>query len=182
MDYVEHQRGHLLHGVSLPDIPPHRTCSAALQDLWLPHAAPARATVPVPQPGGYDVARPLALAMSPDGKYIAFAGSHSVSLIGLGGEHVAALPLKTAPTGLCFSASGHDLVVMTETAIYLWTPFSGQRPLVLPQSSAPIDAELNASADRLASANARMRPASVPDTTRLTRKRAISGCEVTSTK
>ena len=150
--------GHLLHSVALPDIPPSRIpCSAALQDLYgcrVPPPPNLVLTVPIRQPGGYDVARPLALAMSPDGKYIAFAGSHSVSLMRLDGAHVAALPLKATPTGLCFSASGHDLVVMTETAIYLWTPFSGKHPLVLPQSSAPIDAELNASTDQLATANA----------------------------
>jgi len=90
----------------------------------------------------------------PDGRYVAYARSRSVNLIGLGGEQVASLPLNSTPTGLGFGTSGDGLVVMTGTAIYVWRPLSGQRPLFLPQSSAPIDAELNASADRLAAANA----------------------------
>jgi WD40 repeat protein len=150
----------LLHSVALPGISPATfLCSAALRDIYgcrMPPPPNLTLTVPVPHPTGFrpnDVARLLALAVSPDGSYVAYARSRSVSLIGLSGGRPVSLPLTSTPTGLYFGASGHELVVMTQTAIYLWKPFSRQRPLVLPQPSAPIDAELNASANRLASAN-----------------------------
>ena len=165
--------GRLVHQIPLPGISPSSVpCSAALQDVGkdaalamlsgsycgIPPPPNLVHAVPVPRPSSYSpgnaVMELLALAMNPDGRYIAYARSRSVTMIALDGKQVASLPLNSTPTGLSFSANGDDVVVMTDTAIYLWRPLTGQRPLVLPQPRAPIDAELDAAADRLATANA----------------------------
>jgi WD40 repeat protein len=110
--------------------------------------------VPVTRPGTENpdqaVIELLALAMSPDGRYLAYARFHSVALLAAGGHQIAALHLGGTPTGLSFGAGSRDLLVMTDSAIYLWRPFSGRPPLVIPQSSPPIDVALSESADRLA--------------------------------
>jgi WD40 repeat protein len=95
----------------------------------------------------------LALAVSPDGRYLAYARARSVALLTTGGRRAAALPVAATPTGLSFAVRG-NLIVMTDTAIYVWKPLSGQRPVMLPQSSAPLDVALSASSDRLAVATA----------------------------
>lgn len=164
--------GRLLHHVPMPGISPSVVpCGPALQglniggfrilpgnDCAVPPPPNLVVAAAVPRPA-YSVDVPdlaielLAVAASPDGNYVAYARSRSVALVGLDGQRGASLSLNSTATGLSFTTSS-DLVVMTDTAIYLWKPFSGQSPLVLPQSSAPVDAELNASASRLATANA----------------------------
>ena len=54
------------------------------------------------------------------------------------------------PTGLSFFDGSAGLLVMTDSAIYLWRPFSGSPPVVIRQASAPIDAAVSESGDRLA--------------------------------
>jgi WD40 repeat protein len=147
----------LRHSVALPGIAPARfPCSPVLQIVsygcHLPPPPDLALTVPMPPPDEF-TPELLALAVSPDGRYVAYGRARSVSLLGLGGARPASLPLTGTPTGISFTA-GHDLVIMTGNQIDLWKPFSGQRPLRLPQSSTPIDAELNAPAHRLATANA----------------------------
>ena len=110
-------------------------------------------TVPVTK-SRYDVVIGiLALAASPDGRYVAYARSHSVALMAPDGREIAALPVRSTPTGLSFDPGSNDVLVMTASATYLWKPFSAHPPLVIPQPSPPVDVALSISGDRLVTAN-----------------------------
>ncbi len=102
----------------------------------------------------YAVVALFALAVSPDGRYVAYARSHDVTVMGLDGRQTARLPLASTPTGLFFGSAGDELVVMTSSAIYVWRPLSGRPAEVFRQASAPVDAALSASGNRLAAVSA----------------------------
>lgn len=163
--------GQLIRSVAVPGIAPVTVpCSGELQALdvntalemmsgencGLPPPSDLVLAVPVLRPLGTmpaadnAVLELLALAMSPDGRYIAYARSRAVALLASDGRPLATLPLSGPPTGLQFSASSDELLVMTDTAIYLWKLFSGHPPMIIAQPSAPIDAALSQSGDELA--------------------------------
>lgn len=167
--------GHLIRSVALPGITPSTVpCSPGLQNVGrssalgmmtggscgIPPPSDLTLSVPVPRPldtlpaADNAVVELLALAVSPDGRYIAYAHARSVDLIASDGHPVTTLPVSGTPTGLRFGGSSDDLLIMTDTAIYLWRPLSGQSPLIVPQPSAPIDAALSESGDELAAVGA----------------------------
>jgi YD repeat-containing protein len=165
------QSGKLVRSIALLDIAPSIVpCSAGLKDVGrdaalgmlsggscgIPPPADLVLSVPVPRPLGgvsdYAVIEPLALAVSPDGSYLAYARSGSVVLLSAYGHQTATLQLGRTATGLSFGPASNDLLVMTDKAIYLWKPLSGHLPLVIPQSSAPIDAVLSESGGEVAAA------------------------------
>ena len=163
--------GQLVRQVNLPGIAASAVpCSATLQHigdaaslgimsggtLWHPavvRPGARRARAPAAQqhlPAEYnDVLELLALAVSPDGRYAAYARASSIAVLDTGGRVVAKLPVASAPVGLSFSSSG-DLLVVTGKAAYLWKPLSGRPPVVVPMSSTPIDATVNPSGAELA--------------------------------
>ena len=112
---------------------------------------PPDLTVAVPLPGpnpndptlGFEYVATLALSMSADGKYLAYAGADDVTVVRTGTKRVTTLPVGGAVSGLAFGPAGDRMVVMTENAIYLWTPFSARPALVIRQPSAPIDAVMS---------------------------------------
>jgi WD40 repeat protein len=108
--------------------------------------------LPRPMTGAPDFAviELLPLAISPDNSYVAYARDDSVALLDSAGHQVAALKVDSRPTGLSFFDGSVGLLVMTDTAVYLWRPFSGSPPLVIRQASTPIDAMLSESGNRLA--------------------------------
>ena len=55
--------------------------------------------------------------------------------------------------GLAFGPGPDDLLVMTSTAIYLWQPLTGHKPLEIGQPSVPIDAAVSVNGDVLAVAD-----------------------------
>jgi WD40 repeat protein len=167
--------GNLVRSVALPGITASTApCSPGLQSVGeisalkmmsggrcgLPPPPDLVLAVPVPRPLGlfpamYNaVVELLALAMSPDGRYIAYARGRSVALEASDGRPVTTLRLAGVPAGLRFGASSDGLLIMTDMAIYLWSPLSGRPPLVVPQPSAPIDATLSESGAELAVAGA----------------------------
>ena len=160
--------GQLVRSIALPGIARAPfPCSQGLRDLD-PEAVPigqcdipppSRLVLPVPvtRPDGpyppITLTESLPVAVSQDDDYVAYARSMSVSVLSSQGHQIAALPLRSAATGIAFAGASNEILVMTETAIYLWWPLS-QRPLaVIPQPSAPIDATLSASGTELAVAD-----------------------------
>jgi len=160
--------GQLVRSIALPGIVPAPfPCSRGLKELD-PEAVPigqcdipppSRLALPVPVPapsGQYrdiTLTEPLPVAVSRDSGYVAYARSTSVSVLSPQGHQIAALPLRSAVTGIAFTGASDEVLVMTETAIYLWWPLS-RRPLaVIQQPSAPIDATLSASGTELAVAD-----------------------------
>ena len=119
----------------------------------LPPPSHLALAVPLPRPAygaGYAVVEPLALAVSPDSRYIAYAKARSVTVIGPAGQLAARMPLPRTPDGLSFGPPLDELVAMTDQAIYVWSPRSGRPARVVRLSSAPIDVALSASGSRLA--------------------------------
>jgi WD40 repeat protein len=111
------------------------------------------AAVPVPGPDKKaEYVETLALQVSADGKYLAYAGARAVAVMDLVNHHVTRLEVDGPVSGLSFGPSDRALV-MTEKAVYLWEPFSSRRLVRITQPSAPIDAELSANGARLATAN-----------------------------
>ena len=55
--------------------------------------------------------------------------------------------------GVAFGPGPDDLLVMTSTAIYLWHPLTGHKPLEVRQASAPIDVSVSANGSVLAAAD-----------------------------
>jgi WD40 repeat protein len=168
------QSGRLVRRIALSGLTPSTVpCSPGLQAVGddsalemmsgghcgVPPPADLVLPVPVPRPLGTfpavdnAVIELLALAASPDGRYIAYARARSVVLVASDGRPVTTLRLSGTPTGLRFGSSD-ELLIMTDTAIYLWRPLSGRPPLIVPQPSAPIDATLSESGDELAAAGA----------------------------
>ena len=157
-----------LPGIAASTVP----CSAGLQDpgrdsalammsggsCGLPPPSDLVLAVPVTRPIALDptaaVIELMAIATSQDGRYIAYARAGSVAFLSATGHQVATLPVSGTPTGLSFGTSNDDLLVLTDHDIYLWQPLSGHRPLVIPQSSAPIDAAVSQSGTVLAAAGA----------------------------
>lgn len=68
-------------------------------------------------------------AVSPDGKFLAFAGDGKVGVLDVDGGQVAAvqaLPAKHAPwPGLAFSPSGKRLACLTASTLYVWNTGDG---------------------------------------------------------
>jgi WD40 repeat protein len=165
------QNGRVVRTVPLPGIVPSSVpCSphfsdgrAFLEDMpvmsrnscVVPPPSNLVLAIPVPRPSistSHAILELIAVAASPDGKYIAYARSRSVALVGPDGKQAAQLQLASTPTGLSFGPSD-ELVVMTDAAIYLWHPLSGRPAQVFRQSGAPIDAALNQSGQQLAVAD-----------------------------
>ena len=137
-------------GASLTDMP-----VMSRNSCLVPPPSNLVLAVPVPRPGietSHAILELIAVAASPDGKYVAYARSRSVALVGPDGKQAAQLPLASTPTGLSFGRSD-ELVVMTDAAIYLWHPLSGHPAQVFRQSGAPIDAALSQSGQQLAAAD-----------------------------
>jgi WD40 repeat protein len=160
--------GKLVHSIALPGITAAPVpCSRAISELALGSIGgspcsippPSRLSIPVPvlAPGSADPdSAPtvsLPVAVSQDGRYVAYARPASVSVISMQGHPAATLRLRGTATGLMFVRNSSELLVMTETAIYLWWPLSSQPPAVFPQASAPIDVVLSASGTELAVAD-----------------------------
>jgi WD40 repeat protein len=165
--------GRLIRRVGLPGIVPSTApCSAKIQPATstaglnmmtpnggcnLPPPSSLLLAVTVPRPldafsaEENAVVELLAVAVSPDGRYAAYARAHSVALIGPSGRVVATKPVTSTPTGLSFDASD-DVLVMTNNAIYLWKPLSRQPPLLIQMPSPPVDAALNRPSAELAAA------------------------------
>jgi len=161
--------GQLVRQVNLPGIAASAVpCSATIQHIGdtaalsimsggtcgIPPSSGLVLAVPVPRPldmpAGYnDVLELLALAVSPDGRYAAYARASSIAVLDTGGRVVATLPVASAPVGLSFRSSG-DLLVVTDKAVYLWKPLSGRPPVVVPMPSTPIDATVSPSGAELA--------------------------------
>jgi WD40 repeat protein len=120
---------------------------------------PSRLALPVPVPvlsARYQNAvftEPLPVAVSQDGNYVAYTRSTSVSVLSAQGHQIAALPVRSTVTGIAFTGASNEILVMTETAVYLWWPQSRRLPTVIPQPSAPIDATLSTSGTELAVAD-----------------------------
>jgi WD40 repeat protein len=161
------RNGRLLRSTPLPGIGQAPVpCSVALSrahlsvsvgtlpgdDCGLPPPSPFTLAVPLLGTYGGET-EPLAVAMSPDGQYVAYARGNSVTLLDSGGRTAATLAVDGAPTGLAFGPGPDDLTTMTPTAVYLWEPFSGHRPVVIPQPSAPIDVAFSASGNEVAAAD-----------------------------
>jgi WD40 repeat protein len=162
--------GHLDRVVPLPGLASAPgPCSTALQQAF---AAALRMlpdkTCGIPPPPSLTLAVPvtrsslntrdtpvlglLAVALSPDGQYIAYGRQGSVSVLSADNHGFTALPTRGTPTGLAFTGAPGELMVTTKTAIYLWRPFSGQPPVIIPQPSSPIDAALTPSGGELVAA------------------------------
>jgi WD40 repeat protein len=161
--------GQLVRSIALPGIAPAPVpCSQGLADLD-PNAVaigsqcdippPSRLVLPVPVPRPNDAyptitfTESLPVAVSQDGSYVAYARSKSVSVLSPQGHQIAALPVRSAATGIAFIGASNEVLVMTETAIYLWWPLSRRPATVIPQPSSPIDATLSASGTELAVAD-----------------------------
>ena len=104
--------------------------------------------------GGYAMVQVVAVAASPDGREVAYARAHSVTVLDSSGRQVASLPVAGSPAGLAVGPGPDDLLIMTSTAIYLWQPLTGRPPLEIRQPSAPIDAVVSADGGVLAAADA----------------------------
>ena len=92
--------------------------------------------------------------VSPDGNYLAYATATGVVARSFRGGKEEYLRLTAPVTGLAFSGPGDDLIVMTNRVVDVWLPFGHARVTRLPQSSAPLDAELSPDGSWLATANA----------------------------
>jgi len=157
--------GRLTRSIPLPGITPVVIpCSAPEVRLGSPIARTSPPECYVPPPprlaqlmlvtgANGDYPQDLAVAVSPDGKYVAYARAHSVAVVDSGGGPVASLSVAGSPTGLAFGPGPDDLLVMTTEAIYLWQPLTGRPPLEVRQPSAPIDAVVSASGGVLAAAD-----------------------------
>jgi WD40 repeat protein len=134
------------------------TLLSAAKGCNLPPPPNLTVSVPVPDPTSSQPTlqdeETLGLAMSQDGKYLAYGGARSITVLSLADERVAKLALVDQDTGLDFGPTGDILVITTDRAVYLWRPFSARKPLVVGQPSAPIDAELSQDGARLAVASA----------------------------
>jgi WD40 repeat protein len=169
--YWNARDGRMVRTVPLPGIVPSSVpCSAHFSDgdafltdmpvmsgnsCLVPPPSNLVVAVPVPRPDIADshaILELIAVAASSDGKYVAYARSRSVALVGPDGKQAAQLSLASTPTGLSFGPSD-ELVVMTDAAIYLWRPLSGRPAEVFRQFGAPIDAALSQSGQQLAVAD-----------------------------
>jgi len=166
--------GHLVRSLALPGITPVALpCSATLEALrinigtadnpyWSAQAPAEWCDVPPPPPLAQAIPAAtqqegiqiLAVAASPDGRYVAYARAHSVTVLDSSGRPVASLPVAGSPAGLAFGPGPDDLLAMTSTAVYLWQPLSGRPALEIRQPSAPIDAVVSADGGVLAAADA----------------------------
>jgi WD40 repeat protein len=154
--------GQLQRSLPLPGITPTvMPCSAALQAQGAPISTSDSCHVPPPprlaqaisdptQPGDIQM---LAVAVSPDGRDVAYARAQSVAVLDSKGQQVASLPVAGSLAGVAFGPGPDDLLVMTTTDIYLWQPLAGRKPLEVRQPSAPIDAAVSADGSVLAAAD-----------------------------
>jgi WD40 repeat protein len=154
--------GQLERSVPLPGITPvAMPCPAGIQALGIPIYVSGQCYVPPPprlaqaipvdaEPGDIQL---LAVAASPDGRYIAYARAQSVTVLESRGRQVASLPVAGSLEGLAFGPGPDDLLIMTSTDIYLWQPLAGRPPLEVRQPSAPIDAAVSADGSVLAAAD-----------------------------
>ena len=154
--------GQLERSLPLPGITPAAIpCSAGLRALGIPIVVSGQCNLPPPPrlalaiPGVTQAGnvQTLAVAVSPDGKDVAYARANSVAVLDSSGRQVASLPVAGSPAGLAFGPGPDDLLVMTSTAIYLWQPLTGNKPLEVTQPSVPIDAAVSANGDVLAVAD-----------------------------
>jgi WD40 repeat protein len=153
--------GQLERGLPLPGISPAvMPCSAAIQAQGIPIYTsgscnlppPPRLAQAIPDPTGSGDIQMLAVAASPDGRDVAYAGANSVTVLDSRGRRVASLPVAGSPAGVAFGPGPDDLLVMTTTDIYLWHPLTGRAPLEIRQPSAPIDAAVSANGSVLVTA------------------------------
>lgn len=153
--------GQLERSLPLPGITPTvMPCSAALQAQGAPistsdscHVPPPprlAQAIPVPTASGY--IQMVAVAVSPDGRDVAYARAHSVAVLDSKGQQVASLSVAGSLAGVAFGPGPDDLLVMTTTDIYLWHPLTGHKPLEVRQPSAPIDAAVSADGSVLVAA------------------------------
>lgn len=153
--------GQLERSLPLPGITPTvMPCSAALQAQGAPistsdscHVPPPprlAQAIPVPTASGY--IQMVAVAVSPDGRDVAYARAHSVAVLDSKGQQIASLSVTGRPAGVVFGPGPDDLLVMTTTDIYLWHPLTGHKPLEVRQPSAPIDAAVSADGSVLVAA------------------------------
>jgi WD40 repeat protein len=154
--------GQLERSLPLPGIAPTvMPCSAALQALGPPISTtdschvppPPRLAQAIPVPTASEYIQMVAVAVSPDGRDVAYARAHSVAVLAAGGRQVASLPVAGSLAGVAFGPGPDDLLVMTTTDIYLWHPLTGHKPLEVRQPSAPIDAAVSADGSVLAAAD-----------------------------
>ena len=105
----------------------------------------------IPPPGNVFAgnAALVGLAVSPDGRYVAYATVSGVDVINLAGKVVGRLTVDGQPTGLAFETADTRVVVMTKKAVYVWNPLGAGHALLARQAAPPIDAELSADGDRL---------------------------------
>jgi WD40 repeat protein len=163
--------GQLVRQVNLPGIAASAVpCSATLQYIGdsaslgimsggrcgIPPSPGLVLAVPVPRPlntvpaEDNAVLELLALAVSQDGRYAAYAQARSVAMVDTDDHVVATLPVASALVGLSFGSGSGDLLVVTDSAVYLWKPLSGRTPVVVPMPSTPIDATVSPSGAELA--------------------------------
>jgi WD40 repeat protein len=153
--------GQLERSLPLPGIAPTvMPCSAALQAQGTPIYTSSSCNLPPPprlaqaisdltQPGDIQM---LAVAVSPDGRDVAYARAQSVTVLDSKGQQVASLSVTGSLAGVAFGPGPDDLLVMTTTDIYLWHPLTGHKPLEVRQPSAPIDAAVSADGSVLVAA------------------------------
>ena len=92
--------------------------------------------------------------VSPDGDHFAYATASGVVARSFDGGGAKVLRLAVPVTGVTFAGPADDLAVKTNQAVDIWRPFGDGRLTRIPQPSAPLDAELSADGNRLATANA----------------------------
>ena len=116
--------GQLTRSLPLPGITPApMPCSAAMLALGgsiassspdachLPPPPRLAQVLPAVTPSGN--IQTLAVAASPDGRDVAYARAHSVTVLDSRGRPVASLPVAGSPTGLAFGPGPDQLLVMT---------------------------------------------------------------------
>ncbi len=111
---------------------------------------PPNLIVDMPPASGRQGSRRVAMAVSGNGRSVAYGQADAVTVIGPQGRSVGRLALPGPPTGLSYVA-GNRLLIMTSADVYLWTP--GRPAERFAQPSGPIDAEVSADGTRLAVAD-----------------------------
>ena len=92
------------------------------------------------------------LTVSPDGTLLAYAAAGQVVIRELRDGATFLVPVPDHVTGLAFASPSGALVIMTDASVLVWRPHGGISRI--PQKTVPGDAELDATANLLATADA----------------------------
>jgi|GEM_PF-2234704 len=93
----------------------------------------------------------VAVAVNSDATRIAYAQPTGVAVVDAAGHVVARIATNSPPTGVEFARGVDELLVMTNKALWVWTPGTA-RPIQIPQARPPIDAQLSADGSTVAAA------------------------------